>query len=201
MTQTFLNSSEGLDESVIEGDDESIEEWRPLLDTFEALRQKSLSEMNDSKVGPSAATLNRRYIDNLRAIMPIYDAARLSARNAWPGVGWSLREFNHHGQYWRCADLSGQATIFVRLKVAAGYTLCIEWHSVPSVEVAMAIHCAANGVSLEGGDAIFREGKLLRYFALPNTIFEDDEWVEFRFIFSPEYVAQICFSEISVYRE
>jgi hypothetical protein len=197
-----LNSSEGFDEADLEGDREGMDEWRPLLDAFEAVRQKHLSGINCEKRDLSGPTLNRRYINNLKAIMPVYDSVCLHARNAWPGFGWGVREFNADGQCWRCADLTARAIVCVRLKASVGYTLSIELHSVPSVEVAMAIQCSANGVSLKGGDAIFREGKLLRYFVLPRAIvMGDDGWVEIGFVVPPEHVAKTLFSEISVYRD
>lgn len=179
-----------------------IDAWQNLPFDFDtAARIKFDAEYFETFEGVEdiPAQLNASYRKAVFSCMQYYGRVSLSAENAWPGYGWSLRTENTHGQAWRTIGATGRACLFARLH-RGSYILSLKFHSVQNIEAVDRLSISVNGMPVVSGNSGHSEGYFLKHFFVPASCFvADDGEVELGFVTDEIDRRGICITAIDVH--
>lgn len=145
--------------------------------------------------------LNARHCERFFSVTSPVTAIDISAKYAWPGIGWGLRERNEHGQVWRWLGHAGNSTLLARLDPSNDYLVTVMIHTASSMSVLDSLRAAAHGQALQPISQEPQNGYTSRSWALPRTaVIENEGLIELEFsVDQPLNTNSIAFARIVIH--
>lgn len=145
--------------------------------------------------------LNARHCERFFSVTSPVTAIDISAKCAWPGKGWGLRERNEHGQVWRWLGHAGNPTLLARLDLCNDYLITVMIHTASSMSVLDSLRASVYRQALQPISQEPQNGYTARSWALPrNAVIENEGLIEIEFsVDQPFNTNSIAFARIVIH--